>query len=108
MIVAPTVLSVLDGLATEKVAGKQSVQRGGASYHPAVVAAGWAPQAAWVLWNPTPQQVTAPFACQARGVPVASVAPHQAMGAARGAQPCLAGASAGLPAGGGRQRLALG
>lgn len=46
MIVAPTVLSVLDGLATEKVAGKQSVQRGGASYHPAVVAAGWAPQAA--------------------------------------------------------------
>ena len=99
---------VLEGLPTEEVAGKQSVQRGGASDDPAVVAAGWAPQAAGVLGDPAPQQVAAPFACQARGVPVAGVTPHQAVGAARGAQPRLAGPGAGLPAGGGRQRLALG
>lgn len=102
------VLEVLDGLPTEKVTGKQSVQRGGAPDHPAVIAAGWAPQAARVLGDPTPQQVAAPFACQARGIPVAGVAPHEAMGTAGGTQPCLAGPSAGLPAGGGGQRLALG
>lgn len=102
------VLSVLDGFPAEKVARKQSVQRGGASDHPAVVTAGRAPQAARVLGDPAPQQVTAPFACQTRGAPVASVTPHQAVGAARCAQARLAGAGAGLPAGGGRQCLALG
>lgn len=98
----------LDGLPTEKVAREQRVQRGGASDDPAVVAAGGTPQAARVLGDPAPQQVAAPFAGQARGVPVAGVAPHQAVGAARGTQPRLAGPRAGLPAGGGWQCLPLG
>lgn len=102
------VLSVLDGFPTEKVARKQSVQRGGASDDPAVVTAGRAPQAAGVLGDPAPQQVTTSFAGQTRGTPVASVTAHQAVGAAGGAQPRLAGPRAGLPAGGGWQRLALG
>lgn len=66
-----------------KVTREQRVQRGGASDDPAVVAAEGGPTGcSSTRGTPHPQQVAAPFAGQPRSIPVAGVAPHQAVGAA--------------------------
>lgn len=99
-------LRFLDGLPAEKIPRKKSIQRRGAPDHSAVVGAGGSPEAAGVLGHAAPQQLAAALAPQAGAVPVPRVAPHQPVRAGR-AQAWLRAAGVGLPAGGGRQRLAL-
>lgn len=108
MIVISTLCShLLDGLPAEQIPRQEGVEGRGAPDDSAIVGAGGSPKAAGVLGHPSPEQVAAALAPQARGVPVAGVGAHQPVGAARGAQAARGGSSVGLPAGGGRQRLPL-